>query len=187
MAEKKISKILQNAINDLGSEDQKKMERGLNVISAKGHIGLIQELMDLLLMSKDAGLRKRISLLLSNVQDEDAPEVIMNLLNDDTYKDVRVDVINSIWNSKLDYSEYVADFVSLAVEGDFMQSIECLTAIENMLGPFQEHNLLEAQLYLQEYHSNRINESNQKNEIISDIATFIRDQNDGVDADLLLD
>jgi len=47
--------------------------------------------------------------------------------------------------------------------------------------------LLEAQLYLKDYHSNRTKESDQKNEIISDIATFIKDQNEGVDADLLLE
>ena len=111
----------------------------------------------------------------------------MSLLNDETYKEVHSDIINSIWNSKLDYSGYIADMVFLAIEGDFMKSVECLTVIENMQGPFEEHDLLEAQLYLKEYHSNRINESDQKNEIISDIATFIKDQNEGVDSDLLLE
>ena len=187
MVEKKISKTLQTAIIDIGSGDQKKMEKGLNTISTKGHTGVIKGLIDLMMKSKDLTLRKKIGILLSNIQDEEAIDVIMNVVNDDDYKSVRADILNSIWNSKLDYSRYIADFVSLAVEGDLMQAVECLTAIENMLGPFQEHDLLEAQLYLKEYHSNRTNESEQKNKIISDVAMFIKDQNEGVDADLLLE
>ena len=187
MAEKKISKTLQKAIVDVGSRDQKKMESGLKTISEKGHTGIIKELIELLIKSKDVVLNKKIERLLSDIQDEEAVDIIMNLVKDDKYLTVRTDILNSIWNSKLDYSKYIADFVFLAVEGDLMQSVECLTAIENMLGPFEEHQLLEAQLYLKEYHSNRINESKQKNEIISDIAMFIKDQNEGVDADLLLE
>jgi len=187
MTEKKISKPLQNAISDLGSGDKKKKDRSISVISAKGHVGVIKPLIDLLVSSKDPDVHKRIGLLLSNIQDEEACGIIMGLVNDETYKGVRTEVLNSIWNSKLDYSLYIADFVSLAVDGDFMQSVECLTAIENLAGPFQEQDLLEAQLYLKEYHSKRKEESGQKNEIISEIALFIKDQNDGIDADLLLE
>lgn len=187
MAEKKITKQLQTAIADISSGDQLKIEKGLKVISLKGHTGLIKNLVDLLLKSKDQDLQKNIGLLFANIQDEGSIPVIMSFLNDETYKEVHSDIINSIWNSKLDYSGYIADMVFLAIEGDFMKSVECLTVIENMQGPFEEHDLLEAQLYLKEYHSNRINESDQKNEIISDIATFIKDQNEGVDADLLLE
>ena len=187
MAEKKISKTLQKAIIDLGSEDQKKMDAGIKVISEKGHPGVINDLIELLLKTKTRVLQKKIVVLLSDIQDEDAVGIIMNHANDEKYREVRAEILNSIWNSKLDYSQYIADFVFMAVEGDLIESVECLTSIENMLGPFEEHHLLEAQLYLKDYHSNRNKESNQKNEIISDIATFIKDQNEGVDADILIE
>jgi len=187
MSEKKITKILKNALTDIGSGDSTRMEKGIQVISSKGHVGLIDELMKLLRNAKDKQLQNRISVLLSDIQDEGAPAVIMCFLNDDDFAVVRKEILNSVWNSKLNYSEFLADFVCLAVEGDFMQSLECLTAIENMLGPFEEHHLLESQLYLQEYHSNKTNANQQKDEIISDIAIFIKEQNEGVDADLLLE
>ena len=187
MPEKKITKILKNALTDLGSGDSIRMEKGVQVISSKGHIRLIDELMMLLRNAKDKQLQNRISILLSDIQDEDATEVIMRYLNDDEFVGVRKEILNSVWNSKLDYSKFLADFVCLAVEGDFMQSLECLTVIENMLGPFEEHHLLESQLYLQEYHSNKTNANQQKDEIISDIAIFIKEQDEGVDADLLLE
>ena len=187
MVDKKISKTLQKAIVDLGSADPKKMDAGIKTISDKGHPGIIKDLVEMLMKTKDMGLQKKIVALLSDIQDEDAIGIIMSHATDEKYREIRTEILNSIWNSKLDYSLYIADFVFMAVEGDLMQSVECLTAIENMLGPFEEHHLLEAQLYLKDYHSNRIKESDQKNEIISDIATFIKDQNEGVDADLLLE
>jgi hypothetical protein len=187
MAEKKISKTLQKAIIDLGSGDQKKMDAGIKMISEKGHPGLIKELVEILVKTKNSVLQKKIVVLLSDIQDEAAIAIIMQCATDEKYREVRSEILNSIWNSKLDYSQFIADFVFMAVEGDLMESVECLTSIENMVGPFEEHHLLEAQLYLKDYHSNRTKESDQKNEIISDIATFIKDQNEGVDADLLLE
>ncbi|MDB3905415.1 HEAT repeat domain-containing protein [Crocinitomicaceae bacterium] len=187
MVEKKISKTLQKAIVDLGSADPKKMDAGIKTISDKGHPGIIKYLVDLILKTNDRVLQKKIVVLLSDIQDEDAVGIIMQYATDEKYREVRAEILNSIWNSKLDYSKFIADFVFMAVEGDLMESVECLTSIENMLGPFEEHHLLEAQLYLKDYHSNRTEESDQKNEIISDIATFIKDQNEGVDADLLLE
>jgi hypothetical protein len=187
MAEKKISKSLQSAITDIGSGDKKRIDHGISFISSKGHLGVIKPLMNLLISSKDKDLHKSIGMLLSDIQDEKACGIIMDFLNDGTYKALRKEVLNSIWNSKLDYSSYIADFVALAVEGDFIESVECLTVIENMRGPFQEQDLLEAQLFLKDYYSNRKGYSDQKNEIISEIALFIKDQNEGVDADLLLE
>ena len=187
MAKKNISKSLQTAIINLRSGDQKRMDQGIRVISSKGHVGIIKPLLDLLMNSKDSGLHRRIGELLSNIQDKDACGIIMGFVHDGKYKDIRTEILNSIWRSKLDYSAYISDFVSIAVAGDLIQSIECLTAIENMTGPFQEHDLLEAQLFLKEYHLERKEASDQKNEIISEIALFIKDQNDGIDADLLIE
>ena len=187
MAEKKISKSLQAAITDLGSGDKKRVDQGISVISSKGHVGVIKPLIDLLMSSKDSVLHRRIGELLSNVQDKDACSIIMDFVHDKNYKDIRTEILNTIWCSKLDYSAYISDFVAIAVEGDLIQSVECLTAIENMTGPFQESDLLEAQLYLQEYHSKRKEQSDQKNQIISEIALFIKDQNEGIDADLLVE
>jgi hypothetical protein len=68
-----------------------------------------------------------------------------------------------------------------------MQAIECLTVIEKLMGPFEEHHLLESQLYLKEYFSEPRKQRSQKDEIIAEIAVFIQEQNDGIDADLLIE
>ena len=56
-----------------------------------------------------------------------------------------------------------------------------------MAGPFEESQLLESQLLLKEYIEDRAPQSDQKAQIMSEIAFFIKEQNEGIDADLLID
>ena len=66
-----------------------------------------------------------------------------------------------------------------------MIALECLTVLENLKGPFEEHQLLEAQLHLREYiSSDRTMEDDQKTTIISEIALFIREQEEEDESDL---
>jgi hypothetical protein len=59
--------------------------------------------------------------------------------------------------------------------------------MENMPGPFSESQLLEAQLHLKEFVENKSENDERKMQILSEIAVFIKDQNEGIDADLLFD
>jgi hypothetical protein len=56
-----------------------------------------------------------------------------------------------------------------------------------MSGPFDESQLLESQLLLKEYIEERAPQTDQKAQIMSEIAWFVKEQNEGIDADLLID
>ena len=113
--------------------------------------------------------------------------IFIQFLSEEKEQALRQKVLTSIWNSKLTYDEHLPFFVMLASTGDFMQSLECLTIIENMQGPFAEHELLESQLLLKEYVEEATHEDEQKRQIMSEIAWFIKEQNEGIDADLLIE
>jgi hypothetical protein len=59
--------------------------------------------------------------------------------------------------------------------------------IENMPGPFTESQLLEAQLHLKEFIEKKEFYDERKAQILSEIALFVKDQNEGIDADLLFE
>jgi hypothetical protein len=80
---------------------------------------------------------------------------------------LRQKLLTTIWNSKLSYDNHLPFFVMLASTGDFMQALECLTIIENMQGPFEEHELLEAQLLLKEYVEEAKSDDEKKRQIFS--------------------
>jgi hypothetical protein len=71
-----------------------------------------------------------------------------------------------LWNTRLDFSGELAFFVALAVQLDYLGTLECLTLIEHMEGPFQEQQLLESELVLKEYVKNQPVDGDQKQQLI---------------------
>ena len=96
------------------------------------------------------------------------------LLNEET-EVFRIKILTSIWNSKVDYSDYLAQFVKLAAEGGFMETLECLTVIENLDGPFEEEQFFESQIALKNYLDNRKSSNDEKAQLMSEIALLIKD------------
>jgi hypothetical protein len=132
-------------------------------------------------------IEKAILGFLSDIQRIEAKAIFIQFLTEEKEQALRHKVLTSIWNSKLTYDEHLPFFVMLASTGDFMQSLECLTIIENMQGPFAEQDLLESQLLLKEYVEESAHEDEQKRQIMSEIAWFVKEQNEGIDADLLIE
>lgn len=174
------------AISDLNSGNSTKALAALKILEAIGDKSILPSLVQAM-KNNDETVVKAIIELISNVQDQDSTEDLVEIIRNEKDAVVRQKLLTGIWNSKLDFSTFLAEFVSLATEGDFLQALECLTIIENLSGPFEEHQLLESQLYLKDYLEDSEDKEERKNQIISEIALFIKDQNDGIDADLLLD
>jgi hypothetical protein len=112
------------------------------------------------------------------MKDSSAIDEMMRLLSEARFIGIRQVLLTTIWNSPLDYSYYLPDFVDIAVEGNFMEALDCLTIIENMEGPFEERHVLESQLFLRDYIESKEPKDPQKQYIMSEIAIFIKDLND---------
>ncbi len=173
-------------IVDLKSDSQAKILGALKLLETIGDKTVLPALIDVL-RKKEVIVSKAILELIANIQDQEITEDLVEAIRNEKEANIRQQLLTTIWNSKLDFSAYLAEFVSLASEGDFLQALECLTILENLSGPFEEHQLLEAQLYLKDYAEDLEEKEDRKHQIISEIALFIKDQNEGIDADLLLD
>jgi hypothetical protein len=62
--------------------------------------------------------------------------------------------------------------VTIAIEGDFMEAMECLTIIESMEPPLPEDQLMDCLLSLKEYFSK--NPTGEKVTLIKSIATYVQ-------------
>ena len=171
--DKKIAQLLK----DLNKGDDKSIEKALNGLQKHGDASVIRPLADFwVTLSSDAPQHEQFQAFFNDLKHNDTAEVIMELVFEDTYKDIKQFLLISIWNSKVDYSEYLKDFVKLAVDGDFMQALECLTIIENMEGPFQEHQFLDAQVELSVYAESKEKEKDeQKAKIMSELAIILKE------------
>lgn len=165
-----------------------KVSEGLKELEKFAEESVLEILVGIAADTDNEDTKKQILAFLSQVVDPASRDLFIRYIKEEEFNMLRQALLSVVWNSRLDYSDYLADFVEIAVEGNFMEALECLTILENLEGPFEEHHLLEAQLHLREYaQSDRAHEEDRKTNIVSEIAMFIQEQNDGIDADLMLD
>jgi len=163
--------------SNLCSKDEKKIETALLAIEDHGDASLIIPLADLLLNDIEVKkYQKKIIAIFESLKDTKSVQIMMGIIHDQNYRPIRSLLLASIWNTTLDYTQYVADFVYIACSGTLVEAFDCLTILENIQGEIQEEQLLEAQWHLKEYtdkQQGKIDE--QKGHIISDIAQFLKD------------
>lgn len=170
-----MTKKLKQLVADLFVKDDKKVIKTIKLLEAEGSADVLRPMVELYLENKSDTINGKLIEFLSKLSDSSATEEMINIIRDDKYSRVRQDILNTMWQSKLDYSPFLADFVAIASEGTFLEAFECLTIIDNLEGPFQENQTLEAQLYLKEYLETEKGKEEQRDEIVSDIAVLIRD------------
>ena len=160
------------------SGNSKKISSALKTLEASGNVQILEPLAEVLMDTNLEDAHKEIIEFLSSMKDSSAIDEMMRLLGEGRFLAVRQILLTTIWNSPLDYSYYLPDFVDIAVEGNFMEALDCLTIIENMEGPFEERHVLESQLFLRDYIESTAPKDPQKQHIMSEIALFIKDLND---------
>lgn len=186
MSSKAHQKKLQEAQQLLKSSDNNALNSALAIYKQYGTPEVLPLIFETLKRQGRAEQQLIVGFL-SDVNDTNAVEVFIDYLQDQTDATIRKLILSAIWNSKLPFDQHLPFFVMLATQGDYLEALDCLTIIENMAGPFEESQLLESQLLLKEYIEERAPQSDQKAQIMSEIAFFIKEQNEGIDADLLID
>lgn len=175
MTEKQQKQKLASILKDLRSPDKKVVSRAIKSLEKYGNASVIKPLAQVLLDGVSEKHEGEIIELLSSIKDTSVVVEIMDVLEDPQMRPIRQKVLSIIWNMKIDFSNYIDDFVGIAVSGDFMEALDCLTIIENLEGPFLEEDILECQLHLKNYLEDENPKDEQKAHILSEIAIRIKD------------
>jgi hypothetical protein len=174
LGEKQRKVKLKSLVQDLSSDNPVKVKKAISAINVYGDESIIEPCADALLKNLDLEIEENILYLLASIKSTKVIAPLMNAIADVRYYPVRRQLISSIWNMKVDFSDHLSTFVQLAVEGDFMVALECLTVIENLNGPFEEEEVLEAQVALKNYAEASF-AKDEKAHLISEIAIIIKD------------
>jgi hypothetical protein len=172
---KNQTKKIKALLIDLNSGKPSKVTTALDALQIYGNETIIRPLFEVLKTTKNKQSREEVIEFLCNLKDTKSLHTVMDCLNDKNFESVRIEIMTAIWNCPLDFSSYLEDFVKIAVQNDFLQSLEALTIIENLDGPFNESSIFEAQLLLKEYHEGKYPKSKEKDQLISEIAFLIKD------------
>lgn len=166
----KIAKLLA----DVQSGVPAKVRTALDALQVSGKDTIIEPLIRSIALQTDEESIEEIIEFLSSLKSTSASKEVMACLRNPELSEFKIQVLSTIWNSPLDYSEYLAEFVEMAVTGDFLVLIECLTIIENLNGPFEEADILESQLLLKAYYDGT-SRNEQKDPLMDEIALVIKD------------
>ncbi|MEX2483924.1 MAG: hypothetical protein WED10_05175 [Brumimicrobium sp.] len=142
---------MQSLITDLRSGEEKKISAALKGLQVHGDDDVVLPILEVWNSGVSEKSENEIIAFLSDIKSTTTVDPIMDVLLDNNFKAIHHALLTTIWNSKVDYSPYLVDFVTLATQYDFMIALECLTIIENLDGPFEEHHFLDAEIILREF------------------------------------
>lgn len=162
-------------LSDLQSKDEVKIASAIKAFSVHGHATVIEPIIEVWRSGLSAENEALVIDLFQSLKDTSAIEPLMEAFNDPENVNLRRKLVSAFWNSKLDFSDYLADFVLFGIEGDFLDALEVITLIENFETVAPESAILESQLLLTEYFGHAENRNDQKDAILTDLAMLLKD------------
>lgn len=162
-------------LSDLQSKDEVKIASAIKAFAVHGHATVIEPIIEVWRSGVSAENEALVIDLFQSLKDTSAIEPLMEAFNDPENGNLRRKLVSAFWNSKLDFSDYLADFVLFGIEGDFLDALEVITLIENFETVAPESAILESQLLLTEYFGQTENRNDQKDAILTDLAMLLKD------------
>jgi hypothetical protein len=135
----------QKLFADLNSLDAQKVDGAIAVIKHKGNGSMLPHLLLILSQTENEHTVNALSQLLFDLKDAEALNVMIDHLGDERLSNIRVQMLAACWQSGLDTSHRLPDLLNVALEGDYMETLEVLTIIENWDG-FADSSLLESEI-----------------------------------------
>lgn len=146
-------------------------------IRAEGNRELIPDLVRLWLKEEGA-IKTELTNLLYELKDNTVTEALIELLDEKEFIPAREQILTIFWNAGLDTREHLSTLVRIALQGNYMQTLEVLTIIENLDPPFPEEEIMDALIQLKSYFANPEAEKEEKFKLLQTITTIIKVHDD---------
>jgi hypothetical protein len=118
-------------VSDLKSGDYELISKSLEIIKNLGSVDYLPLLFETLHKTSSEEIKNQITKILSQLKSNESVPYLINALNNEKYQTEREMLIKSCWENGLDYSDYIPVFVNIMTKGNYMESLESLTLIEN--------------------------------------------------------
>jgi hypothetical protein len=165
MAETKKNTRLNNIINNLSAKEEKKVFTALKQLRSHGKKEAIYPLIELLHSTESEEVKSEVTSLLFDLKDPDVVDELINVIEDDRFINERAMIISIFWQSSLDSTEHISTIVKQAIKGDYMTGIEVLSVIDNYDATFQETEIEDLKVDLEE--AIQLEETEKRNLLIS--------------------
>ena len=171
-------KRLKALLVDFTSKDLDKQIAAVQAMKIHGNETVIDALVKELSTTKHSELKEEIIELLNNTKSSLVPAKIVACLENKNYANCRQILLSTIWNSGLDYREFLPRILSVTLQGDMMEALECVTIVENFEGVPEDEELNESLVILGNYLSEHKNESSPKIDLLIELGVILKRMND---------
>ena len=179
MAEKKKpNKKVAELVKKLNAPEPKEVIKAVKSLKIHGNENTIEPLIQLYINTTNNAIQNEIIDLLNSIKSTKVPPVLISCLVNEKYKTASQVMLSSIWNSNLDYTDYLSEIVSIAQNGEMMDAMECLTIIENMEGTLNEDKIMDALVNLKSYLVENSNENTPKMGLLREVAMILTEINE---------
>ena len=126
--------------SELKDSDEFEFDEELKSIREKGDVEMIPALVEFIEDETiDTHRRHKIAELLGDITTPSAREILIEAVNKLRGKPALAMVISSLWQSRLDFSQWLDIFVEIMFEEELYTAIEAVTLIENSLEKLDEN------------------------------------------------
>ncbi len=145
------SSVRNELLDQLVSLDEEVVQKALTKLRKVGDHTFVAPLMNTMASTDNELIVANIGQLFFDLKDKPSLDVMIDLLPEEAYTNVRQVLLEACWQSGLDISHRVSSIVSLAVSGNYMECLECLTIIENIESQISEEQLILSIRIIKEY------------------------------------
>ncbi|MCF8276691.1 MAG: hypothetical protein K9J17_08155 [Flavobacteriales bacterium] len=121
----------ESVIKDLKSNDETIALAAIEKLKKGGDASYISDILTALKNTTEVSVESSIAQLLFDLKDKDAIEELVNELSNLEFADIRVLMLSACWQTGIDLSHRLPDFITVASTGSYMECLEVLTIIEN--------------------------------------------------------
>jgi HEAT repeat protein len=130
-----------NILQGLQSADSLKVIEILEDLRVSGKVSDIPILIELLHLTQNPEIKSKITSLFANLKENDAIPLIVEAIQNQKYAPELQKLVSSCWENGLDYSKYLALFVGLLIENEFLVAFEAYTVIMNMVSNIDQSKI----------------------------------------------
>lgn len=141
---------LNNIIKDLLSGDNQKILVAIKQLRISGKPEAIHPILDVYIENNDAEIKQEISSLLFDLKLEKAIDELIKAISSKKYSEIKPFIISIFWQSGLDVSNHIDFLIKQAIKNDYLVCLEVLTVIENFDATFNEEEINDLILDLEE-------------------------------------
>ena len=143
MTTKRRDKFNEEIRSNLFSSDESVALKAIHRCRDEGNATLVEPLIAFYASDADVSLKKEVAALLSTLKVSKVEDYFLDGLKDPAMKHIRKDLIMFMWNSDIRPVDRLVDITAVALDGNFEETFECLTLIENFEDPVPEEVLIE--------------------------------------------